>query len=145
MSDGRRHAVALAIHDAARPGRVLLVRRPPDDADLPNAWGLPAASLKDDESGEDAARRAARDKLGVDVAVGRELNRGTKQRAGYTLEMRLFEAAITRGEPAVPRPVAGVTQYTQWRWGEAPDLVPAAERGSLCCRLFLEHVARVED
>ena len=124
-------------HAAGGETPVLIVQRPPDDADLPDAWGLPAASLRAGEDWEAAARRAAREKLGVEVDIGPELNRGAIQRAGYTLEMRLFQATITTGAPAVPQPFPDVTQYQAWRWGTAADLQPAADRGSLCCRLYL--------
>lgn len=132
-----KHAVSLAIRRPSGPG-LLLVQRPPDDPDLPNAWGLPAASLEPGEGWAEAAARAARDKLGIEVRLGRELNRGTLERRDYTLEMRLFAATIEDGEPAVPQPAPGVTQYRDWRWGEAAELAPAAHRGSLCCRLMLE-------
>jgi hypothetical protein len=131
-------SVAVAIRDATRPGALLLVQRPPDDADLPDAWGLPAASLRAGESWVDAARRAGRDKLGVELEVGTERNRGTTRRGDTRLTMRLFEATISRGEPHVPQPVPGVTQYTAWRWGAAAALDDGARRGSLCCRLQLE-------
>ena len=116
--------------------RVLIVQRPPDDEDLPNAWGLPAASLKDGESWEEAVRRAGREKLGVVLDVGREMNRGAIERKNYLLEMRLFSARILEGEVDVPQVDARVTQYQAWRWGDADDLEPAARAGSLCCRLF---------
>lgn len=143
-----KRSVSLAIHD--RQGRVLLVQRPADDEDLPLVWGLPAASLVEDEGWGDAVRRAARDKLGVDVEPGAVLREGSTQRpggsgtsgtsgtSGYRLEMRLYEARITVGAPSVPQAVEGVTQYRAWRWGDAADLEPAAASGSLCSRLYLE-------
>ncbi len=133
-----KRSVAFAIFRRDRADEVLVVRRPPDDEDLPDLWGLPAGSLRSGEDWTDAVRRAGRDKLGVPLEVGPELNRGTLERAGYTLEMRLLQARIIAGEPAVPQPVAGVTQYTEWKWGTSDVLVPAAARGSLCSRLFLE-------
>lgn len=136
-----KRSVSLAI-PAADGGRLLLVRRPPDDEDLPGVWGLPAASLSEGERWEEAVARAAREKLGVVVAPGRELERGELERAGYRLEMRLFEAVLVRGEPAVPQPAAGVTQYSEWRWGSADDVRPAAERGSLCSQLLLRAAGR---
>ena len=62
-----RHAVAYVIY---RPGDMtrnsfLIVKRPDDDPDLPGVWGLPAVSVRDDESFELAIRRAGRQKLGV--------------------------------------------------------------------------------
>ena len=129
-----KRSVSLAIH---RGGLVLQVRRPPDDEDLPLAWGLPAASPDGEETWEDAVRRAARDKLGLEVEPGRVLKEGSTERPDYRLQMRLYEAKILAGEPSVPQPVRGVTQYVDWRWGEAAGLVPAAEAGSLCSRLYL--------
>lgn len=132
-----RHAVALAIRRPHDPSRVLLVLRPPDDADLPEAWGLPASTLRPGESHETAARRTGREKLGVEIEPGAELNRGEIRRPDYVLSMRLLDATLCAGEPRVPQPRAGVTQYRAWRWGTAQRLRPAADLGSLCCRLFL--------
>ncbi len=132
-----KRSVAFAVFRPGRPEQVLAVQRPPDDEDLPHAWGLPAGSLRQGEDWGDALRRAGREKLGVELEAGPELNRGTLERAGYTLEMRLLEARIVTGEPVVPQPVAGVTQYRAWRWADPPVLEPAAARGSLCSRLFL--------
>jgi 8-oxo-dGTP diphosphatase len=131
-----KRSVALALFDEFR--RLLAVQRPEDDEDLPNAWGLPASSLRAGESWDDAVLRTGRDKLGVELRPKRELNRGTLERASYTLEMRLYEAEITSGTVTVPQGAAGVTQYQQWMWGTPELLRPAAERGSLCCKLFLE-------
>lgn len=132
----KKRSVSLAIH-RPRTAEVLLVQRPEDDEDLPLVWGLPAASLGPGESWEEAARRAAADKLGVAVEPEAVLREGVLDRSSYRLEMRLYGARILAGEPAVPQDVAGVTQYRAWRWGRAPDLEPAADRGSLCSRLYL--------
>jgi 8-oxo-dGTP diphosphatase len=132
-----KRSVALAIRDPGRPGQVLLVQRPADDEDLPDVWGLPAASLTAEESWEEAALRAGREKLGVVLELAGVLRAGSRQRAAYRLDMRLYAAAIRSGEPAVPRADASVTQYQAWRWGTGVDLRPAAARGSLCSRLYL--------
>lgn len=110
------------------PEGLLLVRRPDDDRDLPGVWGLPAASLEGGESQEDAVRRSAREKLGVEVRVG--------QMIGEELTMTDWLVEIVAGEPSVPQ--AGPnTQYAELRWGEAADLAPAAQQGSLCSRVLL--------
>ena len=134
----KKQSVALAIANPANANQLLVVQRPADDDDLPNAWGLPAASLRNGEDWRAAAQRAGRDKLGVSLTVGSELNRGEVQRAGYTLEMRLYEAHIAAGAPVVPQSDSTVTQYQAWKWDNARVLEPAAQRGSLCCRLYLE-------
>jgi 8-oxo-dGTP diphosphatase len=110
------------------PEGLLLVRRPDDDESLPGVWGLPAVSLGPGESEEDAVRRAGRDKLGVEVEPLRPVGRDQT--------MTDWEARILSGRPAVPQP-GPHTQYTDLRWGEAAELVPAARQGSLCCRVLL--------
>ena len=136
-----RRSISFVVRHGSSPDLALAVRRPPDDDDLPNAWGLPAGSLRGDESWEDAVRRAGREKLGVELGVGDVLEEGTLERAGYTLHMRLFEARIVGGTPAVPQQVAGVTQYSALDWLPRERFVPAAEAGSLCCRLYLKSSA----
>jgi 8-oxo-dGTP diphosphatase len=110
------------------PDGLLLVRRPDDDDDLPGAWGLPAASLAEGESEEDAVRRAAREKLGVEVRPLRPV--------GGEGGMTDWQAEIVSGEPAVPQDGPN-TQYAELRRGDLRDLVPAARRGSLCSRVLL--------
>jgi 8-oxo-dGTP diphosphatase len=111
-----------------RPEGLLLVRRPDDDEDLPGVWGLPAATLAEGESEEDAVRRAGRDKLGVEVRPLRPIGQD-----GFMTD---WEAELVSGEPAVPQP-GPHTQYADLRWGEPSELVPAARRGSLCSRVLL--------
>jgi 8-oxo-dGTP diphosphatase len=110
------------------PEGLLLVRRPDDDDSLPGVWGLPAASLLEGESEEDAVRRAGREKLGIEVepleVVGRD---GA---------MADWAVRIAAGEPAVPQG-GPRTQYAELRWGGPRDLVPAARLGSLCSRALL--------
>jgi hypothetical protein len=123
-----KRSVSLVIEG---PGGVLLVRRPDDDESLPGVWGLPAASLREGESERDALLRAGRDKLGVEIEplslVGEEGG------------MRDWSARIVDGEPAVPQPADG-TQYAGLRWGQPPELAPAARAGSLCARALLRAV-----
>jgi hypothetical protein len=58
------------------------------------------------------------------------------ERVGRERTMSDWEARIVAGEPAVPQP-GPHTQYAELRFGEPADLVPAARRGSLCCRVLL--------
>jgi ADP-ribose pyrophosphatase YjhB (NUDIX family) len=128
-----KQSVALVIEG---PAGLLLVRRPEGDEDLPGLWGLPAASLEQGESEEEAVRRAGRAKLGVAVRPIRVLGEAVGERPGYRIRMRDWEAEILSGSPAVPQPGAG-TQYDELRWGDAAELVPAARAGSLCSRVLL--------
>jgi 8-oxo-dGTP diphosphatase len=110
------------------PEGLLLVRRPDDDENLPGVWGLPAVSLAPGESQEQAVRRAGSDKLGVEVEP--------VEPVGSDQTMTDWEARIVSGRPAVPQD-GPHTQYTDLRWGEPSELVPAARQGSMCCRALL--------
>jgi 8-oxo-dGTP diphosphatase len=120
-----KRSVSLVIEG---PDGLLLVRRPEGDESLPGVWGLPAASLAEGESAEDAVRRAGREKLGVEVAPLGPL--------GSEGSMTDWEARIVAGTPSVPQKGPN-TQYTELRWGEPSELVPAARKGSLCSRVLL--------
>jgi ADP-ribose pyrophosphatase YjhB (NUDIX family) len=123
-----KRSIALVIEG---PGGVLLVRRPDDDDSLPGVWGLPAASLGEGESEQDALLRAGRDKLGVEIEP--------LELVGEQDWMRDWSARIVAGEPRVPQP-AGGTQYVELRWGDPAELAPAARAGSLCARALLRAV-----
>ena len=146
-----KRAVSLAVPESwaeeGTAGRVLAVLRPPDDPELPGLWGLPATSLEEGEHWEEALVRAGLEKLGVNVEPVRMLAEGTQDRpgaagpsegVGYTLHMRVFQARILRGKPLVPQSEGSGTQYREWRWAEPGALRPAADRGSLCTRLYLD-------
>lgn len=135
-------AVAVPAPDRTgrRPDRFLAVRRPESDEDLPGAWGLPAATLRPGESHEGAVLRVGRDKLGVELDVVRELDRGSLERPEGPLRMRLFEARIREGTPTVPKAGGKGTQYVEWRWSGPERLRESARRGSLCSRLHLGHL-----
>lgn len=137
MSRPEKQSVAVVIRNPEKPEQVLTVLRPANDEDLPNVWGLPAASLRPGEDWETAVQRVGLEKLGLQLKVGNELERGAQERRDYRLDMRLYEAKIIKGTPFVPQPDNAFTQYTKWKWGGAEDLQLAAQRGSLCCRLYL--------
>jgi ADP-ribose pyrophosphatase YjhB (NUDIX family) len=138
-----KESVAIVIRNPERENSVLSVLRPESDEDLPNVWGLPAATLRPGESWEDAVKRVGLEKLGVQLRVGEELQHGMTERRNYRLKMRLYEAMIEKGHPFVPQPDNAVTQYAKWKWGSGEDLQQAAQRGSLCCKLYLRHAGAV--
>src|SRR5262245_8922397 len=120
-----KRSVSLVIEG---PDGLLLVRRPEGDESLPGVWGLPAASLAEGESEEDAVRRAGREKLGVDVVPVRPL--------GSEGPMTDWGVRIAEGSPSGPRDGPN-TQYAELRWGDVRELVAAAREGSLCSRALL--------
>ena len=134
-----KESVSIAIFDENRKN-IIAVQRPGDDEDLPDAWGLPASSLREGESFEDAVIRTGIEKLGVQLLPIGELEEGQVERTSYTLMMKLYEAKIAQGTCTVPQKVEGITQYQQWKWAGAECFMPAAKLGSLCCRLYLKYL-----
>jgi ADP-ribose pyrophosphatase YjhB (NUDIX family) len=129
-----RYAVAVAV--TGEDGLVLAVKRPDEPGEeLPGVWGLPATTLRGDESAADGVRRLGREKLGVELTPQRALAEGEQQRVDYTLHMTVYEASMA-GEPSLQRPASG-TSYDALDWLPADLFHDAAARGSLCCELFL--------
>ncbi|MEE9323639.1 MAG: NUDIX domain-containing protein [Candidatus Aenigmarchaeota archaeon] len=130
------NAISYVIYSEDR-ARILAVKRPPDD-ELPDAWGLPAGTVKEGETPEDAVLRSGKEKLGVKLEINGMLNEGKIERETYVLHMKLYEVKITEGEPKIPQASEGVTQYVEWKWKKPEELKEAASKGSLCSRLFLD-------
>lgn len=130
------NAVAIVVRDAN--GAFLSVLRPHSDPHLPDVWGLPAIYLADDETAEQAAVRAGRQKLGVHVEVVRHVGCEVVARPTFALHLTEFEVQVTAGVPSVPQRDTAVTQYVSARFtDDARSLIAAARRGSACCRIFL--------
>lgn len=131
-------SVALVIYNEDR-SKFLIAKRPEDDSDMAGHWGFPAASKKDIAEGwEDVIKRAAKNKLGVDVEIVKMLGEDTIDRGKYVLVLRDYEVKIISGEPIVPQAVEGVTQYVEQKWtDDVTDLKKSAKEGSLCSRVFL--------
>tara|TARA_Y100000034_G_C6790533_1_gene353935 strand:- start:184 stop:606 length:423 start_codon:yes stop_codon:yes gene_type:complete len=135
-----KDAVAYVIYNNDR-SKFLVVQRPSDDEDLPDAWGLPAGSLKEGESFEDAVLRSGRQKLGIELKVLSEIGEGEIEREQIVLRMKEYEVEVVNGYPNVHQRIKGVTIYQDQKWGTSDDLRDAASKGSLCCKLYLENVA----
>ena len=123
-----------------RSRKILTVRRPEDDEELPGVWGLPAGSLLERETFPDGVVRAGEEKLGVELEVEEILNDGQTERDEHVLYMKLFRARIVEGTPTVPQEVGAITQYTEWEWADPERLRVAAANGSLCSRLLLDYL-----
>ncbi len=124
MAKPVKHSIAVAIFNG---NRILSIRRPEDDDELPGVWGLPAGTFKAGESAEDLIARIGRDKLGVTLTPVRRLRSASQDRPRYRLEMELCEAFMS-GQPRHP----------EWAWVERHGLEAGARQGSLCCRMALD-------
>lgn len=145
-----KRSVSVAIRSAQPDGseRVVAVLRPnlPEDP-LGGLWGLPAATAQDGESEDEAAARALRDKLGLQVpAEGFTwINEGRREDGVSSQSMTVY--ALNWDESsALPISLPGrsvdsqeaITLYEDWRWAAPEELREAARQGSLCTRLYLE-------
>jgi ADP-ribose pyrophosphatase YjhB (NUDIX family) len=141
MAKPQKQSIALVIPSPNDPSDILAVLRPPDDDELPGVWGLPAGSLKGNETAEGAARRVARDKLGITLHHLEPIAVGDQERPAYSLTMTLFRGHLAGGAPTLPakREEPAVTHYADWRWSRPATLEEGALRGSLCCQLCLQH------
>jgi len=129
-----RNAVGLVLTN--REGKILLVKRLPDDKDLPNMWGLPAGS------GGATSESVASRKLGLDVSPGSVIAEGTLDRASYLLRMQLVSAsADTEAVRMGSCPDGRDTYYIDYRWvpleGAIGFLRFSAFEGSLCSALYM--------
>src|SRR2546428_13162686 len=89
-----KHSVAVMIFNG---DKVLSVRRPDDDHELPGVWGLPAGTLRPSETIKDLIGRIRRDKLGVDLTLVRKVASGRQMRRLCLLQQGPLGAAIAGG------------------------------------------------
>ena len=133
-----KKSISLVVYNKDRT-KILLVKRPDEPGERwPNMWSLPSGSLKKGENYDDAICRVSRDKLGVIVEKVKFIGKGSADRGAYITHLREYEVKIIKGKPFCPQPVKGITQYTEWMWGDRNDLKPAAKLDSLCSSIFLE-------
>ena len=114
--------------------KILTVRRPDDEEELPGIWGLPAGSYREGETLNDLVRRIGRDKLGVGLTPIRVLTKGRQERTKYVLEMELVEGGMD-----------GIPTHPNWLWASPGGLHEGQRRGSLCCDLTLRLLGFLEE
>jgi 8-oxo-dGTP diphosphatase len=124
-----KHSVAVIVR---RKDRILSIRRPQDEDELPGVWGLPAGTVRGKETVEDVILRIGRDKLGVELTPIRKLASGAQDRPKYRLEMELWEASME-----------GTPTCGEWQWAALDLLGPGMAAGSLCCELAIQSKSRV--
>ncbi|MFO0970864.1 MAG: class I tRNA ligase family protein [Candidatus Saccharimonadales bacterium] len=131
----KKQAVAYYIENEA--GEFTFVKRLADDDSLPNVWGLAAASLRGGETLEEAVKRGAKEKLGIDVEQVEFEGKKEISRIGYDLELSEYKITKFTGEVKLQ---GGSTHYANLQWSKDPAILKdAADRGSLCSRIFLEN------
>ena len=124
MKHDRIRVVAAVIRDGER---YLLTQRR-EAAAQPLLWEFPGGRVEPGEEDADALRRELDERLGVAIDVGGPVAYRSHDYGGYHVELLLYEATITRGDPE-PR---GVRRF---EWVAAEDFprypFPAADRETL--------------
>ena len=98
-----------------REGRHLITQRCAPAA-LVGLWEFPGARVEPGGSDEATLARALRERLDVDVKVGRLRASRTQPYVGYSVETALYEASIPPGQSPRPQTVA------DFRWVTVEEL-----------------------
>jgi 8-oxo-dGTP diphosphatase len=98
-----------------RQGRYLITERSSSGV-LAGSWEFPTGQVATGESHEAALHREIRERLGVEISVGRLRARRTHFFVGFSLERVLYDAQILLGQE--PRPL----RVADLRWVAAQDL-----------------------
>lgn len=92
----RLRVVAAAIVDST--DRVLIAQRPAGKH-MAGWWEFPGGKVAQGESDRDALERELREELGVEARAHRQLKMLTHEYPDRVVELVLWHASITRGEP----------------------------------------------
>jgi 8-oxo-dGTP pyrophosphatase MutT (NUDIX family) len=95
--------------------RYLITQRSAPAA-LVGLWEFPGARVEPGSSDEAELERALRERLAIDVKVGRLLASRTQKYVGYSVETALYEASMLPGQTPRPQTVA------DYRWVTAEEL-----------------------
>ena len=96
-------------------GRFLITQRR-SSAVLAGLWEFPSGKVETGETDEAALRRELKERVGVDVSVGKSTAHRTHRFDGYVVDLVLYRANITPSQEPHPVRVADV------RWVAAQEL-----------------------
>lgn len=95
-------------------GRCLVAQRG-EAMSSPLAWEFPGGKVEEDEDPGTALVRELREELGVEIAVGERLGRGSARVGERRIVLDVYLATLVRG---TPRP----TEHATVRWISADDV-----------------------
>ncbi len=139
MSKEIKYTIAIVLKKSKDSNEFLVVRRPADDKDLADSWGLPAVTLKSGELPEEGAMRVCREKLGCQATPVRFLGIMFQKRNSYDIFLMDIEMILTPGQIAdVAKSDTTRTAYTGQQWTtDSMTLMDSARAGSCCASIFL--------
>lgn len=139
LSKPIKTAVAVFLKSPKLTNEFLIVKRPADDENLPNVFGLPAVSLANNELPEDAVRRVGKEKLATEINPTKFLGSKYIERETYILILMDIEAELSGVEPDVLLAETKNTKYIAQEWtSDFSRLIEAASKGSLCSQIILD-------
>jgi len=138
MSKKVDYVVAIVLKEKGSD-KFLEVKRPPEDTDLANNWGLPAATMKPGELPEDCAKRVCAEKLGCSAKPTRFIGLMFQKRNAYDLFLMDIEMELTGVvKPDINKAETENTAYVEQKWTTDPkELLPSAKLGSCCSSIYL--------
>lgn len=139
MSKDIKYTVAVVLKKSSTNDEYLIVRRPADDKDLADTWGLPAVTLNPGELPEQGAIRACKEKLGCTALPERFLGIMFQKRNSYDIFLMDIEMILGMNEVAdTAKANTEHTAYAGFKWSNEPmDMMSAAKGGSCCASIFL--------
>jgi len=99
MDNSARPHVRVVAAEIERAGRYLITQRRPQ-AVLPLLWEFPGGRVEAGETDQDALSRELKEKLLIDVEVNELALHVSHEYDAYTLDLLVYRATITGGEPA---------------------------------------------
>lgn len=145
MSKKVDYVVAIVLKEKGSKS-FLEVKRPPEDKDLANYWGLPAATMKPGELPEDCAKRVCTEKLGCKAIPTRFIGLMFQKRNAYDLFLMDIEMELEQGEmPDINKAHTENTAYIEQKWTENPlELMDSAKMGSCCSSIYLSDLGLLD-
>lgn len=134
-----KFSIAVVLLNPENSSEFLAVKRPSDDDNLPNAWGLPAFTVKNGELPEEAVRRLGIEKLATNIEAVSFIGIDSVEKDEYNLILMDILAKLKGEQPSVNRAVTSGTKYIDQQWTSNYDILKeAASKGSLCSKIFLK-------
>lgn len=132
-----RKAISLIFKNSE--GKILTTKRSLNKDSFPGFWSLPSAYLHDDEKPEEAAKRLAKNKLGlraVEIA-SKSIGTGISDRDSYRLHMEDYNVLVFKGRPNLNH-----EEYSEMKWvtvEELKDLIKREQKGQMgeCTKILI--------
>ena len=97
MANEAQPLIRLVAAVIERDGCYLITQRR-STAVLPGLWEFPGGRVEEGESDEEALRRELRERLGTEVEVKGQMAHRVHHYRGYSVDLNLYQAAITPGQ-----------------------------------------------